>query len=87
MFLDLPDLHVGPLDRGTDPRIRIRIQIREYHGSTTLGRGLSRTHLYCIGTVTPDTVLLWCKFIYAKISEWNVNKFGNRLYIYAPKVE
>ncbi len=28
MFLDLPDLHRGPLFRGKDPRIRIRIRIR-----------------------------------------------------------
>jgi hypothetical protein len=28
MFLGLPDMHPDPLDRDTDPRVRIRIQIR-----------------------------------------------------------
>ncbi len=36
MFLGLPDPHAGPLDRGTDPSIWIRFQMRECHGSTTL---------------------------------------------------
>ncbi len=32
-------------------------------------------------------ISLWRSFIHEEISEWNVNKSGNRPYIYAPKVE
>ncbi len=36
MFLDLPDLRLDLLVRGTDPRIKIRISVPKCHGSATL---------------------------------------------------
>jgi hypothetical protein len=44
---------------------------------------------YYIVTASPTVfirlvILLWQKFIYEEISECNVNKSGNHLYIYAP---
>ncbi len=41
MLLGIPDQHPYPLDRGTDPEIRIRIRIRtKCHGSTFHNTGL-----------------------------------------------
>jgi hypothetical protein len=33
MFLGLPDQYADPLDRGTDPRIRIRTKISRIHNT------------------------------------------------------
>jgi hypothetical protein len=43
---------------------------------------LSRTGLPTV--FIPLVILLWRKFISEEIGEFNVNKSGNRLYIYAP---
>jgi hypothetical protein len=54
------------------------------------GLRLAQKRRYCRGLYTVFVqlvILLWSSFIYEEISEQNVNKSVNRLYIYAPKVE
>jgi hypothetical protein len=65
MFLGLPDPHLDPLDRGTDPRIRIRIRAKMSQNHNT---GVYTVHCrYWVPYYFPNVLYLLQQIKYAHV--------------------